>query len=182
MLSQRSEISLLHEDETSRASITIRIGKIIITNVYLPPSMNEDEWTRAFRAIPTVPSDDSETIHLLIGDWNTRLWELTGDTNTNSRAVPFTELIQSRRLTVVPFTSATPTLLNSQFHASTPDFVLVSADHLNSCSSVTVLNERDNSNHFPILLDLTTVKSGGKGGRAVDSQSSLNCNSSPCKE
>ena len=151
----RSHIHIVHKDKASQASLTIRLGRIWITNVYLPPSMTlKEKWTSVLHAIPEVPSDEAHTVHVLLGDWNTGLGGLTGDTATNMRANGFNDIIQSRSLLVVPFLSPTATSTNTQSHASIIDFVPVSASHLNRCSAVTVLKKSGGSDHFPITVDL----------------------------
>ena len=122
--------------------------------------MKRSEWTRAFRDIPKVPLEDTKTVHVLLGDWNVRLGEQTGDTRTNGRANHFNQRLLSNRLTLLPFTSSSPTssptstFLNKHLRASVPDFILVSAAHLNSCSAVTVLEDNGGSDHFPIMVDM----------------------------
>ena len=128
-----------------------------ITNVYLPPSMNVDEWTNAFGSTPRIPPTDTRTIHILLGDWNVRLGEQTGDRRGNDRARTFTRLLQSRLLTLVPFASSTATFSDRHQRTSIPDFVLVTAGHLGACSPVTVIRENGGSDHHPIMLDVTAV-------------------------
>jgi exonuclease III len=155
LLPFKSQIRVIHEDEIWQSTLTIRVGDVLITNVYFPPSMQDDEWTDAFHAIPKVPPHDATTVHFLLGDWNARLMDLTGDTKSNPRASSFATIIQDRCLVVVPFTRPTGTFLNSRSQTSTPDFVLVTADHINSCSAVTVIDDDNGgSDHFPIMVDL----------------------------
>ena len=154
LLPFKAQIRVIHMDQLSQATITISVGKVQITNVYLPPSMNTDQWTSVLHAIPDA-APSGQTVHVLLGDWNVRLGEQTGDTGTNSRATGFTEIVQSRSLAIVPFAAETPTFLDRRDRTSIPDFVLVSSEHLTMCSAVTVL-DRDNSgsDHFPIMVDV----------------------------
>ena len=150
----KHQILVVHEDEIGQSTLTIRVGHVLITTVYFPPGMDDEEWKSAFQAIPMVPSHDSTTVHLLLGDWNTRLGGLTGDIMTCDRAPFFTQIMQSRTLTVVPFASSRATFQNSRAQSSILDFVLVSAEHLTSCSAVKVLKDSGTSDHFPIVIDL----------------------------
>jgi exonuclease III len=151
----KGKIKIIHEDETWQSTLTIRVGNVLITTVYFPPGMDEkDEWKSAFQAIPTVPSNDSTTVHLLLGDWNAKLGQLTGDTKTCDRAPSFISIMQSLNCTVVPFANSKATFENSRLHSSIIDFVLVSIEHLTSCSAVTVFESNGDSDHFPIIVDL----------------------------
>ena len=157
LLSSKKHIKIYHQDETAQSTVTIRIGAVYITNVYLPPCTKKKEWMATFRAIPDFSFGHTTTIHVLLGDWNTRLGEKTGDTRENKRAVHFNRFVQSRSLAVVPFALPTHTFSDSQSHTSTLDFVLVSADHLGACSPVTVLNQSNGgSDHFPIMIKVMT--------------------------
>ena len=155
LLALKNQIHILHKDDTWQSTLTISIGRFRVTNVYLRPSLEPNEWTSAFRDIPKVPMEDSTTVHVLLGDWNVRLSGQTGDRTVNRRAKEFNQLIQSHGLVVVPFQSSTPTFMDKRLRSSTPDFALVSASHLNMCSPVTVLdNDNGTSDHFPIVVDL----------------------------
>ena len=153
----KAQIKVHHEDRVSRSSFTIRVGSVLVTNVYFPPSFKKDKWTTAMHAIPDSQLNQtaSSGIHILLGDWNVRLGELTGDTRINHRASDFVEIVRSRCFAIVPFKSSTATFSNSRHQSSTPDFVLVSSDHLNKCSAVTVLEQsKGDSDHSPIVFDL----------------------------
>ena len=154
----KAMIQVIHQDEVSQATITIRVGGVQITNVYFPPSMNTEQWTSVFQAVPEAPSD--EIVHVFMGDWNVRLGDQTGDSASNHRAGRFTQLVQSRNLTLIPFTKETPTFLDKCSRSSTPDFGLVSARHLSKCSAVAILGRDDRViDHFPIMLDVDCAHS-----------------------
>ena len=94
-------------------------------------------------------------VHVLLGDWNVRLGGRTGDTSTNGRTARFSEIVQSRCLSVVPFSAPAPTFYDTRHRSSTPDFALVSSGHLTMCSAVTVLGQDNGgSDHFPIMVDV----------------------------
>lgn len=154
LLLLRSQIRVVHTDEVSRSTISISVGRVQVTTVYFPPSMTTEQWTSALLAIPDAPSEG--IIHVLLGDWNVRLGELTEDSNTNARTPHFMKIVQSRGLSLVPFASPVPTFSNQRNWSSTPDFVLVASRHLSTCSAVTVLDQSNGkSDHFPIMVDVT---------------------------
>ena len=173
----RSQITVIHKDEYAQSTVSIRTGSLQVTNAYFPPSMITDQWTSALLAIPDAPQnqpcDGVGTIHVLMGDWNTRLGKVTGDTRTNGRAPQFTEVIQSRGLSVIPLAASTPTLFDSRSRASIIDFAMVSSDHLTMCSAVSVLDQdQGGSDHFPIMV----VVSRGNDHRSQPQTSTLPLN------
>ena len=89
LLALKNQIHILHKDDTWQSTLTISIGRFRVTNVYLRPSLEPDEWTSAFRDIPKVPMEDTTTVHVLLGDWNVRLSGQTGDRTVNRRTKEF---------------------------------------------------------------------------------------------
>lgn len=80
----KNSIKLLALDEEDRTYIWIQAGDVKIGFMYLPPALDEEQCLKALRSIDSIRTGPMEKI-IMLGDFNMRLKEETGDTQSNTR-------------------------------------------------------------------------------------------------
>jgi hypothetical protein len=80
--------------------LSLQLGQLRISCFYLPPSLSLDQATAALDSVPLHENT------ILCGDFNARLFNLTGDTASNPRGTQFKSWFEDRDLSVLNATLA----------------------------------------------------------------------------
>lgn len=156
--SSQSIITIEQVDPNTRQSapnyvIATIFDKIRVAGIYLGPSLNQDDTTTIMNEILSLmPANNKYNYDVILGDFNMRVGELSGDTKTNPRGVSLNNILENARFSVLAPDHIKPTCLNAlgssiidliytrslmeQAQAKTLDGINLGSDHAIICITI----------------------------------------------
>lgn len=122
---------------------------IVVTGIYLPPSLDNEQLNITMGKVLQTNAK------VLLGDWNMRLKQLTGDSISNTRGKKLLKILEEADYSVVPYQNPTKRTFVSHTGSSNNDIVFAKTNYKATLDKAVILDSvHIDSDHFPVSIEI----------------------------